>query len=105
MRHAISAEDKLLAFEINAESGRINLALCGDTATIAATERALAAASKMRRLAATMQTALRRQLAAARQAKREAEREAEKAERRNDAIRRDRGLPPTDADLAVPGWS
>jgi microcompartment protein CcmL/EutN len=103
-RHAIPAEDKRLAFEINTESGRVLLAMSGDTATIAAIERGQQAASRLRRLAASMETALRRQLATARQAEREATREAEKAERRNDAIRRERGLPSGSADLAIPNF-
>jgi len=102
-RHAIPAEDKRLAFEIITEAGRISLAMAGDTATLAAIERGQAAASRLRRLAATMETALKRQRAAALQAEREAVREAERAERRNDAIRRERGLPTGPADLAIPG--
>ena len=70
--------------------------------TVPSTERALLAAKRLRRLAAAMETALRRQIADNRQAEREATREAEKAERRNDAIRRERGLPTGAADLGIP---
>jgi hypothetical protein len=101
-RHAIEAGDKRLAFEVITEAGRINLALAGDTATIAAIEQGLAAASRLRRLAATMETALRRQKAAAIHAERIAARDAERAERRNDQIRRERGLPTGQPDLAIP---
>jgi len=101
-RHAIPAEDKRLAFEIITEAGRISLAMAGDTATLAAIERGQAAASRLRRLAASMETALKRQRAAAQQAEREALSDAERAERRNEAIRRERGLPTGPADLAVP---
>jgi hypothetical protein len=101
-RHAIPSEDKRLAFEVITEAGRINLALAGDTATIAAIEQGIAAASRLRRLAATMETALRRQKASAIQAERIAAREAERAERRNDQIRRERGLPTGRPDLAIP---
>lgn len=104
-RHAIPAEDKLLGFNINTESGRVLLATSGDTATLAAIERGLAAASRLRRLAATMETALRRQKAAAINAERVALRDAERAERRNDAIRRERGLPTGRDDLAIPGMA
>lgn len=102
-RHAIPSEDKRLAFEIITEAGRISLAMAGDTATLAAIERGQAAASRLRRLAATMETALRRQRAAAINAEREAARDAEKAERRNDEIRRARGLPTGQDDLSIPG--
>jgi hypothetical protein len=50
-----------------------------------------------------METALRRQKAAAIQAERIALRDAERAERRNDDIRRARGLPTGSADLGIPG--
>ena len=102
-RHAIPSEDKRLAFEVITEAGRINLALAGDAATLAAIEHGIAAASRLRRLAATMETALRRQKAAAIQAERIALRDAERAERRNDDIRRARGLPTGSADLGIPG--
>jgi len=102
-RHAIPAEDKRLAYETVTAAGRIQRAMTGDTATLAAIEQGQAAASRLRRLAAAMETALRRQRAAALQAEREAVREAERAERRNDAIRRQRGLPTGPADLAIPG--
>lgn len=102
-RHAIPSEDKRLAFEVITEAGRISLALAGDTATIAAIKQGQAAASRLRRLAASMETALRRQQAAAINAEREAVRDAERAERRNDAIRRERGLPTGRDDLAIPG--
>lgn len=102
LRHATPAEDKRLSFEIITEAGRISLATAGDTATIAAIERALAAASRLRRLSSTMETALRRQRASAINAEREAARDAERAERRNDAIRRERGLPTGRDDLAIP---
>jgi hypothetical protein len=102
-RHPIPSEDKRLAFEVITEAGRISLALSGDTATIAAIERGHAAASRLRRLAASMETALKRQRAAAVQAERESLREAERTERRNDAIRRSRGLPTGSGDLAIPG--
>jgi hypothetical protein len=101
-RHAIPSEDKRLAFEVITEAGRINLALAGDTATVAAIEQGLAAASRLRRLAATMETALRRQKAAAIHAERIAARDAERAERRNDEIRRARGLPTGQGDLGIP---
>jgi hypothetical protein len=101
-RHAIPAEDKRLAFEVITEAGRINLALAGDTATVAAIEQGLAAASRLRRLAATMETALRRQKAAAIHAERIAARDAERAERRNDQIRRERGMPTGQPDLTIP---
>lgn len=101
-RHAIPADDKRLAFEVITEAGRISLALAGDTATLAAIERGLAAASRLRRLAATMETALRRQKAAAINAERVALRDAERAERRNDQIRRERGMPTRSDDLAIP---
>ena len=101
-RHAIPTEDKRLAFEVITEAGRISLALAGDTATLAAIEQGQAAASRLRRLAATMETALKRQRAAALQAEREAARDAERAERRNDAIRRERGLPTGDGALGIP---
>jgi hypothetical protein len=101
-RHATPAENKRLAFEVHAESGRILLAMSGDTATLAAIERGQAAAARLRRLAATMETALKRQRAAAVNAEREAARDAEKAERRNDAIRRERGLPTGDGALGIP---
>lgn len=104
-RHAIPSEDKRLAFEVITEAGRISLALAGDTATIAAIKQGQAAASRLRRLASTMETALRRQRAAAQQAEREAVRDAERAERRNDAIRRERGLPTGRDDLAIPGMA
>jgi hypothetical protein len=102
-RHAIESGDKRLAFEVITEAGRINLALAGDTATVAAIEQGLAAASRLRRLAATMETALRRQKAAAVNAERDALRAAERAERINDAIRRARGLPTGSSDLGIPG--
>jgi hypothetical protein len=102
-RHAIPAEDKRLAFEVITEAGRISLALAGDTATLAAIEQGLRASIRLRRLAATMETALRRQKAAAVQAERQSIRDAERAERRNDAIRRERGLPTGSGDLAMPG--
>ena len=102
-RHAIPSEDKRLAFEVITEAGRINLALAGDCATLAAIEQGLRAASRLRRLAATMETALRRQKAAAVNAERIALRDAERAERRNDDIRRARGLPTGSADLGIPG--
>ena len=101
-RHAIPAEDKRLAFEIITEAGRISLSMVGDTATLAAIERGQAAASRLRRLAATMETALRRQKTAAIQAERIAARDAERAERRNDQIRRERGMPTGQPDLAIP---
>ena len=103
-RHAIPSEDKLLGFSINTESGRILLATSGDTATLAAIEQGIAAASRLRRLAATMETALRRQKAAAIQAERIAARDAERAERRNDQIRRERGMPTGQPDLAIPNF-
>jgi len=102
-RHAIPSEDKRLAFEIITEAGRISLAMVGDTATLAAIERGQAAASRLRRLAATMETALKRQRTKALEAEKNAARDAEKAERRNDAIRRERGLPTGRDDLAIPG--
>jgi len=102
-RHAIPSEDKRLAFEVITEAGRISLAMAGDTATIAAIKQGQAAASRLRRLAASMETALRRQQAAAINAERDALREAERAERRNDAIRCERGLPTGRDDLAIPG--
>jgi len=99
-RHPIPAENKRLAFEINTESGRILLAMSGDTATIAAIERGLAAASRLRRLAATAETALRRQLAAARQAEREAMRKGpEVIDDRIAQMRREAGR----FDLEIPG--
>jgi len=101
-RHAIEAGDKRLAFEVITEAGRINLALAGDTATIAAIEQGLVAASRLRRLAATMETALRRARTLAVLTERETAREAERAERRNDQIRRERGLPTGQPDLAIP---
>ena len=101
-RHAIPSSDKRLAFEVVTEAGRISLALAGDSATIAAIDQGIAAARRLRRIAASMETALRRQKAAAIQAEREAAREAERAERRNDAIRRERGLPTGCDDLAIP---
>jgi hypothetical protein len=101
-RHPIPAEDKLLGFNINTESGRVLLATSGDTATLAAIEQGLRASIRLRRLAATMETALRRQKAAAVQAERQSLRDAERAERRNDAIRRARGLPTGSADLGIP---
>lgn len=101
-RHATPAEDKRLSFEIVTEAGRIALATAGDTATIPAIERALAASRRLRRLSASTETALRRQLVTARQAERDDAREAEKAERRNDDIRRSRGLPTGSADLTIP---
>lgn len=104
-RHAIPSEDKRLAFEVITEAGRISLALAGDTATIAAIKQGQAAASRLRRLAASMETALRRQQAAAINAERDAVRDAERAERRNDAIRRERGLPTGRDDLAIPGMA
>jgi hypothetical protein len=104
-RHAIEPGDTRLAFEVITEAGRINLALAGDTATVAAIEQGLAAASRLRRLAATMETALRRQKAAAIQAERIAARDAERAERRNDQIRRERGLPTGAGDLGIPAVS
>ncbi len=102
-RHAIPAEDKLLGFSINTESGRILLATSGDTATLAAIEQGLAAASRLTQLAAAMKTALRRQRSKAINAERDALRAAEQAERRNDEIRRARGLPTRQDDLAIPG--
>ena len=102
-RHAIAAEDKLLGFSINTESGRILLATSGDTATLAAIEQGLAAASRLTQLAAAMKTAMRRQRADAIRAERDALRAAEQAERRNDEIRRARGLPTRQDDLAIPG--
>ena len=104
-RHAIPSEDKRLAFEVITEAGRISLALAGDCATLAAIEQGIAAASRLRRLAATMETALRRQKAAAIQAERIAARDAERAERRNDQIRRERGMPTGSADLGIPAVS
>tara|TARA_R110000868_G_scaffold391670_1_gene661917 strand:+ start:112 stop:435 length:324 start_codon:yes stop_codon:yes gene_type:complete len=101
-RHAIEAGDKRLAFEVITEAGRINLALAGDTATLAAIEQGIAAASRLRRLAAAMETALRRYHAAAMEAERMADREAQEAERRNDQIRRERGMPTGQPDLAIP---
>lgn len=101
-RHPIPTEDKRLAFEVITEAGRISLALAGDTATLAAIEQGLSAASRLRRLAGTMETALRRQKATALAAERQSLRDAERAERRNDAIRRARGLPTGSADLAIP---
>jgi hypothetical protein len=103
-RHAIEAGDKRLAFEVITEAGRINLALAGDTATIAAIEQGLRASIRLRRLAQTMETALRRQKAAAVNAERIAARDAERAERRNDQIRRERGLPTGQPDLAIPNF-
>jgi hypothetical protein len=103
-RHAIPSEDKRLAFEVITEAGRINLALAGDTATVAAIEQGLVAASRLRRLAAAMETALRRYHAAAMKAERNADREAREAERRNDQIRRERGLPTGQPDLAIPNF-
>lgn len=101
-RHAIPAEDKRLAFEVVTEAGYVDRALAGDTVTLAAIGQGLAAAARLRRLAASMETALRRQRAAAINAEREAARETERAERRNDAIRQARGLPTGSADLAIP---
>lgn len=69
-RHAIPSEDKRLAFEVITEAGRIKLALAGDTATLAAIEQGIAAAARLRRLAATMATALHCQKAAAIRAER-----------------------------------
>lgn len=103
-RHPIPAEDKRLAFEIITEARRIQLAMACDTATIAAIDQAIAAASRLRRLAATMQTALRRQRAAAVNAERVAARDAERAAMRNDAIRRERGLPTGRDDLTIPNF-
>lgn len=105
LRHAIPQEDKRLAFEIITEAGRVSLAMAGDTATFAAIARGQVAAARLRRLAATMETALRRQKAAALNAEREAVRDAERAERRNDTIRRERGLPTGSDDLAIPGMA
>lgn len=101
-RHAIEAGDKRLAFEVITEAGRINLALAGDTATRAAIEQGLAAASRLTQLAAAMKTAMRRQRADAIRAERDALRAAEQAERRNDEIRRARGLPTGQGSLAIP---
>mgnify|MGYP001602295602 FL=1 len=102
-RHATPAGDKRLSFEIVTEAGRIALATAGDTATLAAIERALIAASRLRRLSASMETALRRQRTLAVLTEQEAIRDAERAERRNDEIRRERGLPTGAGDLAIPG--
>ena len=101
-RHAIPSEDKRLAFEVITEAGRINLALAGDTATIAAIEQGIAAASRLTQLAAAMKTAMRRQRSKAINAERDALRAAEQAERRNDEIRRARGLPTGQDSLAIP---
>lgn len=102
MRHATPREDKRLAFEVNVEAGRISLALAGDSATLAAIDQGLRASIRLRRLAATMETALRREKATALNAERVAMREAERAERRNDAIRAARGEPTGSGDLALP---
>ena len=101
-RHAIPAEDKLLGFSINTESGRILLATSGETATLKAIEQGLAAASRLTHLAAAMKTAMRRQRTKAINAERDALRAAEQAERRNDEIRRARGLPTGQGNLAIP---
>lgn len=102
IRHAIPTEDKRLAFEVVTEAGRISLALAGDSATLAAIEQGLSAARRLRRLAASMETAMRREKATALNAERDTAREAERAERRNDAIRAARGEPARDMDLSMP---
>lgn len=102
VRHPIPTDAKRAAYDLHTESGRVLLCQNSDVTTVPALESALSASKRLRRLAATMETALRRQIATARQAERELVREAEKAERRNDAIRRERGLPTRNSDLAIP---
>lgn len=103
-RHPIPDDAKRGAFSLHAEAGRVLLCQSCDMTTIPALEGGLVAVSRLRKLAATMETSLRRQIATARQAERDATREAEKAERRNDQIRRERGLPSSSADLAIPNF-
>ena len=104
MRHPIPTDAARGAFNMHAEASRVLLCQSCDMTTIPALEGGLIAVSRLRRLASAMETALRRQLATARQAEREATREAERAERRNDQIRRERGLPSGSADLAIPNF-
>lgn len=102
MRHPVPTDAGRLAFAITTEAGRIQLAQRTDTVTGEALIHALSAAQRLRRLAASMETSLRRQIATARQVERDTERERQGAERRNDAIRAERGLPTGSADLVMP---
>ena len=104
MRHPIPTDAARGAFNMHAEASRVLLCQSCDMTTIPALEGGLIAVSRLRKLAAAMETTLRRQIATARQAEREATREAERAERRNEAIRRERGLPSGSADLAIPNF-
>jgi len=104
LRHPIPIDAARGAFNMHAEASRVLLCQSCDMTTIPALEGGLIAVTRLRKLAAAMETALRRQLATARQAERDATREAERAERRNDAIRRERGLPTGQPDLAIPNF-
>ena len=104
MRHPIPTDAARGAFNMHAEASRVLLCQSCDMTTIPALEGGLVAVSRLRKLAAAMETTLRRQIATARQAEREATREAERAERRNEAIRRERGLPSGSADLTIPNF-
>lgn len=104
MRHIIDPEVIRGLDTITAEVARVKTTVAVGHATLATIKAAEAAANRLQQAARTLGSATRRTRMAAEQAERIERREAEAAERRNDAIRRARGLPTGSADLAIPNF-